>query len=258
MQLSPTYRALLRVVPDLTWIYNFKAQLGRGRCPWIHGLTKAGHRIARFLKKGLIKSNIWLNDTEVVSVNRDTPNSTLHGRIYTVSQDECTCPEWRHRISKGKGYRHIPGLFKGYVTMCKHQVQQWLNQHDVNHFSDFIEVIPITKKPVEQKKYIVSEVDVPPNVQVEYVEYWEDYNTFEVYHHRKLIGVLEGGLKGFEASSLKGYRHTFNSQSEAIRYLLKQEELSASRDLFGDDMYEDDEPLPKPSAGKWGNLFNEF
>jgi hypothetical protein len=207
MQLSPTYRAILRVIPDLSWIYSFKTQLGRGKCPWVHGMTKAGYRVARFLKKGLIGSNVWLNDSEVVSTSRD--------RLYQVSQDKCTCPEWRHRISQDKGYRHIPGLFKGYVDRCKHQVQQWLNNHDVGHFSEFIEVI----KP-EQKLYQISEVDVPPNVKFENVEYWEDCDTFEVYHNRERIGIIEGGIEGIEASTLKGFRHTFPSQQEAIKYLL--------------------------------------
>lgn len=244
MQLSPTYRAILRVVPDLSWIYNFKEALGRGRCPWVHGMTKAGHRVARFIKKGLIGSNVWLNDSEVVSTSRD--------RIYEVSQQSCTCPEWRHRISQDKGYRHIPGLFKGYVDRCKHQVAQWLQSHDVNYFSDSISTVQdfpipaVIDKPSPQKIYQVSEVDTPPNVTVEYVEYWEDCNTFEVYHNRKLIGVLEGGIEGIEASSLKGYRHIFEKQSEAIRYLLKQEEISAARDLFGDDMYPESEPEPQP------------
>jgi hypothetical protein len=256
MQLSPTYRAVLSAIPDLSWIYNFKEALGRGKCPWVYGMTKAGHRVARFIKKGLVRFHTWLNDSEYVSFNRD--------RIYEVSQQSCTCPEWRHRISQNKGYRHIPGLFKGYVNMCKHQVAHWLRMHDVNYFSDSI--IPITnfpipaviEKPIKQKYYQVSEVDVPPNVQVEYVEYWEDENTFEVYHNRKLIGVLEGGYEGIEASSLKGYRHIFEKQSEAIRYLLKQEEISAARDLFGDDMYPESEPI-KPQK-RWLGLedFDEF
>jgi hypothetical protein len=137
--------------------------------------------------------------------------------------------------------------------MCNHQVAQWLNHHDVSHFSDFIDI------ETPQKLYQVSEVDVPPNVTVEYVEYWEDCNTFEVYHNRKLIGVLEGGIEGIEASSLKGYRHIFEKQSEAIRYLLKQEEISAARDLFGDDMYPEPEPESQPKK-RWLSLgdFDEF
>lgn len=242
MQLSPTYRAVLAAIPDLSWIYRFIPKIGRGRCPWIHGMTKAGHKVARFLKKGLIRFNTWLNDSEVASSKRD--------RIYTVTQDKCTCPEWRHRVSKGKAYRHIPGFFKGYVNLCKHQVAQWLRMHDVSHFSEFIEVI----KP-EQKLYEVSEVDLPPNVKLENVKYWENCDTFEVYHNRERIGIIEGGAEGIEASTLKGYRHTFPSQHEAIKYLLKQQELSASRDLFGDDMYpeEPESPAKKPQK-KWFSL----
>lgn len=104
MQLSPTYRALLRVIPDLSWVYRFIPQLGRGRCPWIHGLTKTGQKISRFLKKGLIPFHIWVSDFEIVSRDRD--------RIYTVSQSECSCPEWKHRISKGKGSATFPDSSK--------------------------------------------------------------------------------------------------------------------------------------------------
>lgn len=263
MQLSPAYRAILKAIPDLSWIYNYIPQLGRGRTPWVYGKTTSGHHVARFIKKGLVRASAWLTDSKYVSLNSD--------RLYQVSQSACTCPEWRHRISKDKGYRHIPGLFKGYVDRCKHQVSQWLLQHDVNYFSDHISTVK--NFPIPQKIYRVSEVDIPPNVTVEYVEYWEDENTFEVYHNRKLIGGLQGGFEGFEASSLKGYRHIFEKQSEAIRYLLKQQELSALRDLFGDDMYPEepdpysDEAILKAAEEhahaprtevKWGNLFDEF
>jgi predicted nucleic acid-binding Zn finger protein len=233
MQLSPTYRAILRVIPDLSWIYNFKEALGRGRCPWVHGLTKAGKKVARFLKKGLIKLNVWLNDSEVVSLNRD--------RIYTVSQSECTCPEWRHRISQDKGYRHIPGLFKGYVDRCKHQVAQWLNQHDVSQFSSYIDIEPERYNVIK-----LSETAAPEGISFVYQE--ENYPVlcFDVYFNHNCIGEITENPDDFEVSTPKGYCHTFPSQKEAIRYLLKQQELSAARDLFGDDMYPELEPEPQP------------
>ena len=77
MQLSPVYRAVLTACPDLSFIYNFKAQLGRGRCSWVHGITKTGQKISRFLKKGLVRFHTWISDTEYVSLGRD--------RLYEVS-----------------------------------------------------------------------------------------------------------------------------------------------------------------------------
>ncbi len=249
MQISPTYRAVLTACPDLQWIYNFKHHLGRGRCSWIHGLTKTGQKISRFLKKGLVKVHTWLSDSEVVSIKGDC--------IYTVSQQECTCPEWQHRISRGKGYRKIAG---GIVNMCKHQAMQYLRSHDVSNFSSFIEVENNqTQTQINQQTYQVDCVNVPDDITIEYQTYWEDYLTFDVYYKDKRIGEIEVTPEGFETSTTKGFKHTFTAQDNAIDYLLKQnkisptetdklleeQELQAMRDLFGDDMYPETQPFDK-------------
>ncbi|MEL7037745.1 MAG: hypothetical protein AAFO04_19280 [Cyanobacteria bacterium J06592_8] len=288
MQLSPTYRALLRVIPDLSWIYNFKKALGRGKCPWVHGMTKAGAKVSRFLKKGLIKAHTWLNDSEVVSTSRD--------RVYTVSQSECSCPEWKHRISKDKGYRHIPELFKGYVDCCKHQVQHWLRSHDVSHFSEFINIEDNSKHSIESllnspvpegislSKSIDSEgyfwgLSVrfnywnPP--KTEYGEYKKEQRTLGLIkicksaHAHAQIGDIEVFIS---RRNLLG--KGFNNLDDAIDYLLRYhrlnremafepDEIKAINDLFGEppeypmqEYFEEERIEESKPTKKWFSLSN--
>ena len=249
MQLSPTYRAVLTACPDIGFIYRFIPQLGRGRCSWIHALTKTGQKISRFLKKGLIKIHVWLNDSEVISTKRD--------RIYQVSQQSCSCPEWKYRVSKNKSYKKGVGK----VDKCKHQMMQLFHQTcDISHFANFIETQKVqATTQSSQQTYQVDCVNVPDGISIEYQDYWQDFQTFDVYYKNKRIGEIESTPEGFETSTTKGFKHTFTAQDNAIDYLLKQnkisptetdklleeQELQAMRDLFGDDMYPETQPFDK-------------
>lgn len=229
MQLSPTYRALLRVIPDLSWVYRFIPQLGRGRCPWIHGLTKTGQKISRFLKKGLIPFHIWVSDFEIVSRDRD--------RIYTVSQSECSCPEWKHRISKGKGYRNIPRFFKGYVNICKHQVMQWLRMHDVSHFSEFVEIKTINLQDERLNEVLEQIPTLPEGLEIHRIEgdmgwerkfsiqfnYWKTFPYGKPEQKRARLGSLlidfDGALHF--CSNKSSFWHEFEELIHGINYLMK-------------------------------------
>ena len=230
MKLHPLLQAVIKILPDFRCIYDVRFNMGRSKTSWVYGQTKYG-KAARFVSRKKLTEYLWKNKDTIIN---------LKGRKqYITTEHHCTCPDFKYNK----------------IRPCKHM--KMLAERIKTNF---------TSPPQNTYKTKVIRLDerkAPKGILFLYAEQDDDI-TFDVYFNHRRIGEIEVHPEEFIIRTLQGSPHVFLEQNDGIKWLIKQDELSAAADLFGEDMYpektEDIKPLPswKEVHSLWKSADMEF
>ena len=203
-------------------ILDIKQKVGRSKVTWVKfpgGSRFIKREVSRWCEKLAqeVQKYDWLSCNLVVS---------NEGRRYRVSQQECTCPDWKHNIRKSTTWR----------TRCKHQILQAIRKKETPaHTMESLLAIQTPKgvtlsKDIDREGYVFG-------IMV-YFDYWKT-NPYQPPEQKRIcLGLMKPTPTDHPyfgwAGTLVVTRHRrdrslgcqFTQFGDALSYLLKHNGLS--------------------------------
>ncbi len=221
MKLHPLLQAVIRVVPDILYVFDVRFNMGRSKVSWVYGEGKFG-KVSRFVSRKLLTKYFWKNSDTVINLEDKEQ--------YITKLDSCTCPAFKW--GKGKPCKHMKMLFERFSNVIKPESQQ-------------------------QRQVIqISQSKAPENITLSWNGDDDSDLTFEIFYYKESVGfITECGQDMFQLwDKHQKFIGDFSKQEDAYEVIMRRHEVDAAQSIFGNDVYDDEPDIN--SFPDWGGMIN--